>query len=315
MPARARPALVVLAVAALAGLAFVLPTFWLVILTEILVMAIFAMGFDLLFGQAGLLSFGQAGFFGAGAYLGALSLLHGPESLPLALLAGAAGAALLAVPLGLLSVRRDEIFFSLLTLGLGMMLHAVAFGWREVTGGSDGLGGFPVPPLRLGFAEVSLFHPRHMYLLDLAVLVVVAAVLWRVGRSPYGLLLRAARENKERLAFVGADVRRIRLGAFVGAAAISGLAGVLFALFNRIAAPDMLHWAFSARPVLMTILGGAGTFLGPIVGAAVFFVVEHLVTRVTQNWMFVLGLVLVPLVLLFPQGIVGTIATRARRRR
>lgn len=303
------------AVAVLAASGFALPSYPLVVLTEILILGIFALGFNVLFGYAGLLSFGQAAFFGAGAYAAALTLLHGPASVWLALLAGVGAATLLALPLGLLAVRRDEIFFAILTLGLGMMVHAVAYGWREVTGGSDGLTGFLVPHLQLGFAEVPLARPRNMYLLALAATAFVVWLLWRLARSPFGLLLQASRENRERLAFVGGDVGRIRLAAFVLSAAVSGLAGVLFALFNRIATPDMVHWSFSAQPVLMTVLGGAGTFLGPLVGAAAFFGLEQLVTRWTQDWMFALGVLLIPLVILFPQGVVGTLARLAARRR
>ncbi len=310
-----RPALAVAAFAALAALAFLLSSYPLVVLTEILILGTFALGFNLLFGYAGLLSFGQAAFFGTGAYVAALVLLHGPRSLWLALLAAVAGAALLALPLGALAVRRDEIFFSILTLGLGMMIHTVAFGWREVTGGSDGLTGFPVPRLDLLVASVPLARPRNMYLLALAATALVALALDRVVRSPFGLLLQASRENRQRLAFAGGNVPRLRLAAFVLSAAVCGLAGALFALFNRIAAPDMLHWSFSARPVLMTILGGAGTFLGPLVGAAAFFGLEQLVTGWTQDWMIVLGALLVPIVILFPRGIVGTLAERFGARR
>ncbi len=309
------PVLGSLAVAGLAGVSFLVSTYPLILMTEILIMGIFALGFNLLFGYTGLLSFGQAGFFGAGAYLGGLLLRHGPESLPLALLAGTGGAALLALPIGALCVRRDEIFFAILTLGFGMMLHTVAFNWREVTGGSDGLTGFPVPPLSLAGMQVSLFHPRHMFLFVLGCAALVALLLWRAVNSPSGLLLRAVRENKERLAFVGGNVPAIRLSAFVAAGAVSGLAGILFALFNRVAAPDMAHWTFSARPVLMTILGGTTTFLGPLAGAAVFFTLEHLVTKYTQNWMIFLGSILVPLVILFPQGILGSLVSRLYRAR
>ncbi len=304
-----------LAVAALAAAAFLLPSYPLVVATEIFILGIFALGFNLLFGSAGLLSFGQAAFFGTGAYAAALVLLHGPRSVWLALGAGVVSAAAVALLLGALAVRRNEIYFSILTLGLGMMVYTVAFEWREVTGGSDGLTGFPVPRLDLGFADLPLARPRNMYLFALAALVLVALLLRRVVGSPFGLLLRASRENRERLAFAGASVARLRLGAFVLSGAVSGLAGVLFALFNRIATPDMAHWSFSARPVLMTILGGSGEFLGPLVGAAAFFGLEQLVTRWTEDWMFVLGLLLVPLVILFPRGLVGTAAAlRARRR-
>ena len=154
-----------------------------------------------------------------------------------------------------------------------------------------------------------------MYLLCLGALAVVVAVLRRVAASPFGLLLRATRENRDRVPFVGGSVAAIRLAAFVLSGAISGLAGVLFVLFDRIAAPDMAHWAFSARPVLMTILGGSGTFLGPVVGAAAFLGLEQLVTRWTQDWLFALGLVLVPIVLFFPRGLVGTAEALLARRR
>ncbi len=302
-------------VAALATLAFVLPTYPLLVGTEIFVLATFALGFNLLFGYAGLLSFGQAAYFGVGAYAAGLLLLHGPRSAWLALAGGTAAAALVALVLGALAVRRDEIYFSILTLGLGMMVYTVAFNWRDVTGGSDGLTGFAVPRLELGFAAVPLARPRNMYLLCLAALALVALVLRRVVASPFGLLLRATRENRDRVQFVGGSVARVRLAAFVVSGATCGLAGVLFALFNRIATPDMAHWSFSARPVLMSILGGSGTFLGPVVGAAVFLGLEQLVTRWTQDWLFVLGLVLVPIVLFFPRGLVGTVEGLRLRRR
>ena len=317
MPGARAPAwlLSLAAVAALAALAFVLPTYPLIVGTEIFVLATFALGFNLLFGYAGLLSFGQAAYFGVGAYAAGLLLLHGPRSVWLALGGGCAAAALAALVLGALAVRRDEIYFSILTLGLGMMVYTVAFNWRDVTGGSDGLTGFPVPRLDLGFADLPLARPRNMYLLCLASLSVVALVLRRVVASPFGLLLRATRENRDRVAFVGGSVVRVRLAAFVLSGAICGLAGVLFALFNRIATPDMAHWSFSARPVLMSILGGSGTFLGPVVGAAAFLGLEQLVTRWTQDWLFVLGLVLVPIVLFFPRGLVGTAEALLARRR
>jgi branched-chain amino acid transport system permease protein len=308
-------ALAAAAIVALAALAFVLTSYPLIVATEIFILATFALGFNLLFGYAGLLSFGQAAYFGVGGYAATLLLLHGPRSVWIALAGGVAAAALAALVLGALAVRRDEIYFSILTLGLGMMVYTVAFGWREVTGGSDGLTGFAVPRLELGLASLPLARPRNMYLLCLAALALVALLVRRVVSSPFGLLLRATRENRDRMPFVGGSVARIRLAAFVLSGAISGLAGVLFTIFNRIASPEMTHWSFSARPVLMTILGGSGTFLGPVVGAAAFLGLEQLVTRWTQDWLFVLGLVLVPIVLFFPRGLVGTLeALRVRVR-
>jgi len=290
-----------------------LPTYWVIILTEILIMALFALGFNLLLGFTGLLSFGQAGFFGTGAYAAALLLEHGPPSLLLALACGGLSAALAALVVGYLCVRRDEIYFAMLTLGFGMMLFTVAHNWREVTGGSDGLPVFSVPPLEVIFWEWSLFSPTVMYLFTLITVTAGTLFLWRVVHSPFGLMLASIRENKERLAFAGGPVRSLRLAAFVIAGLVSGVAGALFCLFNHMATPDIMHWSFSARPVLMTILGGAGVFLGPAFGAALFFILEHFITDVTESWMFFLGCVLVPVVVFFPRGVLGTLLHRLEK--
>ena len=283
-----------------------LSTYWIITLTEILTMSLFAMSFNLLFGYTGLLSFGQAGFFGAGGYFAVLMLLHGPQSLWTALAAAMVGSCILAIGIGWLCVRLDEIYFAILTLGFGMMLFTIAHNWRSVTGGSDGLGSFTLPTLSFLHWQISLAHPKHFYYLVLAVAALGVGLLWRVVRSPFGLLLRATRENSNRIDFVGANVRSVRLFAFVIAGALAGLAGALFALFNRIASPEMLHWSFSGKAVLMTILGGSGVLLGPAVGAAVFFVLEHVITMFTTSWMIILGAILVILVLLFPKGVLGS---------
>jgi branched-chain amino acid transport system permease protein len=277
------------------------------ILTEILIMSLFAMSFNILFGYSGLLSFGQAGFFGAGGYFAVWTLLYFSDSIWPALIAGFVGAAILSVVIGWLCVKLDEIYFAILTLGFGMMLFTIAHDWRSITGGSDGLGGFTIPNLDLFGWEAALANPKVYYYFVLLVAAVGALVLMRVVKSPYGLLLTATRENQQRVSFVGANVRTVRLYAFVLAGAMAGVAGVLFALFNRIASPEMLHWSFSGRAVLMTILGGSGVFLGPAVGAAVFFILEHYITSYTGNWMIFLGAILVLLVLVFPRGVLGTV--------
>ncbi len=303
------------AAAALVLYPCVVPVYWTMILTEVLIMALFAMSFNLLFGYSGLLSFGQAGFFGVGAYAAALCLTHGVSSLAVALLSSVLAAALVSAVIGYFCVRRDEIFFAMLTLGFGMMLFTVAHNWRELTGGSDGLPLFDIPPLALPGLSLSLFPPRNMYFFALGTAALGAWVLRRVVRSPFGLTLAAVRENKDRLAFVGADVRRVRLMAFILAGSLAGLAGGTFCLFNRMATPDFMHWAFSAKPVMMTILGGSGVFWGPAFGAAVFFLLEQLVTNLTDNWMIVLGAVLIPVVIFFPKGILGTAVDPVRMRK
>ena len=304
-----------LLVAFLIACPFLLPTYWTFIFGEILIMVLFAMSFNLLLGYSGLLSFGQAGFFGVGAYAAALLILQGWHSLTLILLAGLAAAGLAALVIGYLCVRRDEIYFAMITLGFGMMLFTIAHNWIELTGGSDGLPLGELPALRLPGMEFSLFDPRVMYLFILFVVLCAIFFLWRLVRSPFGLILTAVRENKERLAFVGADVRRVRLTAFTIAGALAGLAGALFCLFNSMATPDFMHWSYSARPVLMTILGGSGVFLGPAFGAAVFFLLEQAITQMTDNWMIFLGAILIPVVIFFPRGILGTLVFYWEQRR
>ena len=294
---------------------FVLPIYWLIILTEIIIMGFFAMSFNLLFGFTGLLSFGQAGFFGVGAYCTALLIQNGVESLTLILSAAVFGALLAALVIGFLCVKRDEIYFAMITLGFGMMLYTIAHNWIGVTGGSDGLPLCTIPAVKLMGWEVSLYDPRWMYLFSLSVISLGVLLLWRLTRSPFGLLLTAVRENKERLAFVGANVRWVRLTSFTIAGGLAGLAGGLFALFNCMATPDFMHWSFSSRPILMTVMGGSGIFFGPAFGAAIFFILEQLITNVTENWMIFLGAFLIPVVIFFPRGILGTIVELVKRRR
>ena len=295
------------ALGVLAAFPFVLPIYWTLILTEILIMGLFAMSFNLLLGYTGLLSFGQAGFFGVGAYATALLISSGGNSLLLCIGISLVSAAAAAAVIGFLCVRRDEIYFAMITLGFGMMLFTLAHNWIGLTGGSDGLPLMTVPSVRMFGIELSLFNPTNMYLFVLSVITVCTFFLWRLVRSPFGLMLTAIRENKQRLSFVGAGVQNLRLAAFVIAGALAGVSGGLFSLFNAMATPDFMHWGFSARPVLMTILGGSTIFFGPMLGAAVFFALEQIITNITENWMIFLGLILTPVVIFFPRGILGTL--------
>ncbi len=291
---------------------FCLPTYWTLILTEILIMGLFAMSFNLLLGYTGLLSFGQAGFFGVGAYGCALILSTDTPSLTAALAVAVVAAALVALVIGYLCVRRDEIYFAMITLGFGMMLFTVAHNWIGLTGGSDGLPVMDMPSIWIGTHEFTLFDPVNMYLFVLLIALLGAWMLRRVVQSPFGLMLTAIRENKQRLSFVGANVQWLRLTAFVISGALAGLAGALFCLFNAMATPDFMHWGFSAKPVLMSILGGSGLFLGPLFGAAVFFGLEQAISHFTNNWMIFLGAILIPVVIFFPRGILGALVDRIR---
>lgn len=301
---RLGPLLVAVAAAALFALPWYGSFFAVFLATEILILGLFATSFNLLFGYSGLLSFGHAAYFGTGAYAAAILLRDFAPPLALVLLAAPIAAGLLAFVIGWFCVRLSEVYFSMLTLAFGMMVYAVFHQWRSMTGGSDGVAGFPITDLLPGL-DWPLANPFNYFWLSFALVAASLMLLHRITVSPFGLILRAMRENPERIAFAGLPVRTYRLYAFALSGAFSGLAGALFAPFNRIAVPEMVHWTQSAEPVLMTILGGSQFFFGPILGSAVFLGLRQWITSYTDLWMFFLGLILLFLVLFLPRGILG----------
>ena len=283
------------------------------LLTEILIFSLFALSFNLLFGYTGLLSFGHAAFFGLGGYAMALLAQHYQLSIIPSLLISMLVAGLGAAIIGFFCIRRDEIYFAMLTLGFGMMVFTLVHQWRSLTGGSDGITGFEVPLLDLVVKKFSLFSPWAFYYFALVVCLLFTLFLWRITHSPFGLILRSMRENAERVSFIGIDIKLYRWIAFTLAGLVAGVAGGLFAMYDRMASPTMVHWTMSAKPVLMTILGGPRVFLGPALGALIFYLLEHFITQYTQSWMIFLGAILVPIVIFFPQGVLGTLISWGRR--
>ena len=283
------------------------------LLTEILIFSLFALSFNLLFGYTGLLSFGHAAFFGLGGYAMALLAQHYQLSIIPSLLISMLVAGLGAAIIGFFCIRRDEIYFAMLTLGFGMMVFTLVHQWRSLTGGSDGITGFEVPLLDLVVKKFSLFSPWAFYYFALVVCLLFTLFLWRITHSPFGLILRSMRENAERVSFIGIDIKLYRWIAFTLAGLMAGVAGGLFAMYDRMASPTMVHWTMSAKPVLMTILGGPRVFLGPALGALIFYLLEHFITQYTQSWMIFLGAILVPIVIFFPQGVLGTLISWGRR--
>ena len=288
----------------------VIPTYWTMILSEILIMGLMAISLNLLLGYTGLLSFGQGAFFGLGAYSAALMLQAGYQNLFLILLVGMLAALVAALVVGFFSVKLDEIFFAMITLGFGMLFFSIAHNWLDVTGGSDGLPVFALPSLSIFGTLLTFYSPINMYYLVFSIVLVGILLLWLIVHSPFGLILKAMRENKQRVSFVGGNVKTLRVVAFAISGAFTGLAGVLFCLFNNMATPEFMHWSFSAKPVIMSIIGGTGVFLGPLFGAGIFFVLEQIIIQFTENWMLFLGIVLVPIVLFFPQGVFGTLRNK-----
>ncbi len=302
------------AVIALVILPFVVPPYQTVLLSYGLIFAIAALGFNLLLGYTGLLSFGHSAYFGVGAYAVAFVVKYLKiDSMEVLLLAGILGSGLVAALFGLLCVRYTKIFFGILTLALSQVLWSLAFKFFWVTGGSDGLR-VPTPTLLAGTVKIGAtagqdkldFLSHRYYFYVLAIFVICVVLMWIIVHSPFGKALQAVRDNETRAEFVGVQVWHYRWVAFLISGMYTGLAGALWVPLNGLTTPDILHWTFSGKIVFFTVLGGFQTFFGPIVGAVIYNYLETYAVGHTVYWQMVLGIVLVVLVLALPAGIVGT---------
>ena len=301
-------------IAALAGLTvlvvapLVASPYRLTLLLPAFAYGIALLGLNLLFGTTGLLSLGHALFVALGAYTAAWLTTHTRvRALELIVLAAATLAALVAVPVGLLCVRYVKIYFGMLTLAFGMLFYSFLYKFYALTGGDEGIR--VLRPTVLGRPFEGLdkvaFLTGPFYYSALTVLVVAALVMRRIVRSPFGLSLRAIRENADKAAFVGVRVRRYRLYAFVLAAVFGGVGGALLAVPTGLADPGLAYWTHSGNLVFMLLLGGFQHFLGPIVGAIVFIFLQDTVMSLTIYWRFVFGALLAVLVIFFPGGLLG----------
>jgi len=276
--------------------------------SRVMILAIFAMGYNLLFGRTGLLSFGHAAFYAAGAYgLGLFSLHVSPHPL-IGILVGVACACLLAAVIGFFCVRQTEIYFAMLTLAFGMMVFSLIWNLRSVTGGDDGLVGIMRAPVSLGFFSIPIIKPKYYYFLVLFFLAMSVFLIYRIRRSPFGLVLAGIRENDRRVEFAGISLKNYRLGAFIISGTFAGLAGALGTLLESNTSPFSAHWSHSAEPVLVSLIGGIQTFTGPLVGSAVFIVLREIIERFTNNWMLWYGLILLVIIMGFRGGIVGALS-------
>jgi branched-chain amino acid transport system permease protein len=276
------------------------------IATEILIFGMFAMATNLLIGTAGLYSFGQAAFFGAGGYAAGYVLAHGWMSLPLALLVACGSGGLVAAAVGALSIRRLGVYFMMLTFAFNQLVFYIIYSWRSVTGGEDGLVGIRRPILDLPFVGSFGFDDNKGFYGLVAVLFLAAMiVLMRMVRSPFGIVLAASRQNGRRTISLGYPVAGLQLVAFVIAADISGVAGALYGMLYRIMPFDSVHWAASAYVVFMVIIGGQKSMLGPVIGAAVFIWLQGLFSLVWTRWPLLLGLFVILIMIYLPDGLVG----------
>ncbi len=281
------------------------------LLTKMLILALFAMSLDLLLGYAGLPSLGHAAFFGVGAYAVAMLTLRAGLNPWLAFPAGVLAATLAGALYGLLALRARGTYFLMITLALAQVMWGIAFGWRSMTRGDDGMPDVPRPELALPW---SLADTQPFYYFTLLVVGVATILLVCIVRSPFGHALRGIRESESRMQALGYNAWRYKYMAFVLSSVFAGISGCLYVYFNRFVSPDYLHVVRSAEVLLMVILGGAGTLVGPAIGAALITLLENVISNYTQRWLLILGGIYVVVTLFAPRGLLGLGIAWWRRR-
>lgn len=299
-------AMLLLAIASLVVLLIAAPFFlYPIMVMKFLCFALFACAFNLLLGYVGLLSFGHSAFFGMASYVsayGAKSLGLTPE---LAIIAGTFTAAVMGLCFGALAIRRQGIYFAMITLGLAQMIYFLCI-QASFTGGEAGIQAVPRGAL---FGLINLANDRTLYVVVCVIFLAGVLSVYRIVNSPFGQALRMIRDNEQRAISLGYDPMRYKLLAFVLSAALAGLAGATKAIVFQFATLTDVHWAMSAEPILMTLVGGLGTFAGPIVGAGVIVLMQNMLTGIGTWSVFIQGAVFVLCVLLLRDGIVGRLST------
>ncbi len=269
--------------------------------TKIMIWALFALGFDLLLGYTGYLSFGHAAFFGVSAYATGLMLLHVTSDIIPAMLVAVAVTILLALAIGFMILRRTGIYFAILTLAFAEMLYRAALSiFSGFTGGDNGLTGIPTPTL-LG----EPMHGLKIYYLAAAFVIVGFYIARRITRSPFGIMMRAIKSNQQRLQYTGINVAGYKLCTFVISAIYGGIAGSLMVIYEPYVATIFLHWSTSGEVVIMSVIGGVGTLFGPMIGAGFMMYFENVASAaIGEQWLLILGVIFVVVVVFLPGGVV-----------
>jgi branched-chain amino acid transport system permease protein len=303
---------------ALVWLALVTAPLWLPLIggytalaARVVVLGLAAMGLNLLLGFTGMLSFGHAAYFGLGAYGAGLTLKFLAPSTPLAILLGTLLGAAAGALFGLLIVRRRGVYFAMVTIAFGQICYYIAYSWNSVTGGFDGLRGFDRQSLQLGSWLIDIENNDTLfYYFVVALFGIAVGLMGLLLRSPFGHSLLAIRENQRRARFLGIPVERHIWISFSISCFFTAFAGSLYALLNNFADPMALHYSLSGELVIMVVMGGMRAFWGPLVGAAVFVVVQDYISSMTVDWMAFVGLIFVLVVMFFPRGLLGMLARR-----
>ena len=293
-------------VSLLAVAPLVLPEFWRRFVTEILIWGLLAMSSDILIGYTGMVSFGHSAFFGLGMYGAAAALLTvRPGNLWLAILYGLVGAGVVAMFVAYFSTRLRDIYFSITTLVFSQIFYVIIFTWTELTGGENGLA-FSQPPFSVPGLVSARFTSITLHWFVLAVVAIAYLALRRITQSPFGMVLQSIRENEPRTRAIGYPVERYKIMAVMLSGLFAGLAGVLYAVQNRFAAPDFVFFLISGEVVIFNVMGGMGTLVGPVVGAAFFFMLREVFSRYfTQYYLIPVGIIFTLMVIFMPQGLLG----------
>jgi len=288
----------------------VLPPFWQRFVTEILIWGLLAMSSDILIGYTGMVSFGHSAFFGLGMYGAAAALLTvAPPNLWLAIAYGLAGAGLVAVFVAYFSTRLREIYFSITTLVFSQIFYVIIFTWTAVTGGENGLN-FRQPALGVPGLVTHPFTPETLHWFVLAVVTLSYLLLRRITQSPFGMVLQSIRENEPRTRAIGYAVERYKIVAVMLSGLFAGLAGVLYAIQNKFAAPDFVFFLVSGEVVIFNVMGGVGTLVGPIAGAAFFLLLREGLSRYFEYYLIPVGIIFTLIVIFLPQGFLGFLRRR-----
>jgi branched-chain amino acid transport system permease protein len=278
---------------------------------RVVVLGLAAMALNFLLGFTGVLSFGHAAYFGLGAYGAAMTLKFWAPSTALAIAVGVVVGTLAAAAIGALIVKLRGVYFAMVTIAFGQVFYFIAFRWNSVTGGDDGLTGWQRQPLNLGFTRLDILgNQEAFYYMALALFAVSVGIMALLLRSPLGRTLVAIRENERRARFLGIPVEQHIWLSFVISGGFASVAGTLYALLSNFTDPRSLHWTLSGNFVIMAVLGGMRSFWGPLVGAAIFVVLQDYVSSHTENWMSIIGLFFVLVVTFFPRGVLGILRRR-----
>ena len=292
--------------------------FYVTLATRMAILALAAVGLNLALGFGGLVSFGHAAFFGIGGYAAGILASHAfnaepllgmpvTDQMPVIWLVAALACALVALPIGAISLRTSGVYFIMITLAFAQMIYYFAISWPAY-GGQDGLS----ITMRNGFPGLNTASPLSFFLVCYALLMAALALMWRIRDSRFGAALQAARQNETRVAAIGIRPFHVRLAAFVISAVVTGVAGALFADLNRFVSPSMMSWQMSGELIVLVILGGTGRLFGPVAGAILYVLLEFALGGLTERWQLFLGFILLGVVLFARGGIVGLVAGKAR---